>query len=301
MNKGNFLTLVSAVIFAVGVVVALLPLTARCGNTVDTTRAIADYAGSLAELDSQQCEELLKEAQQYNYDLSTRAVNYILPDSIREIYDNQLNISGDGVMGYIKIPAIDVTLPICHGTDEAVLSTSVGHLEWTSLPVGGRGTHSVLSGHNGLRSAELLRDLEVLEEGDIFYLRVLDQVLAYEVDNIVVVEPSETEALMIDEKRDYCTLMTCTPYGTNTHRLLVRGKRIELPDYAPSMHVVADATEVEQSTTAFFIAVPLLFILMIAVVILYLSINESDLKSRKITPSDLRLLSFGGKSERKKK
>ncbi len=276
MNKGKALTLISVIVFAVGAVVALLPLAARFGNTVESTRAVTMYSNSVAELDSEQCSEMLKAVQQYNYDLSLRGTNFVLPDGIREQYDNLLNLTDDGVMAYLDIPDINVTLPVCHGTDEKVLSTSIGHLEWSSLPVGGQSTHSVLSGHNGLRGAELLRDLEKLEKGDIFYLRVLEQTLAYKVDQIIVVKPDQVQELMVVENKDYCTLMTCTPYGRNTHRLLVRGQRTKLPDDAPNMHLTSDATQIEKSTIAFFIAVPLLFILVITAVVLYMSIGEGE-------------------------
>ena len=234
------------------------------------------YADSVDRLSSRQCTAMRSDAQQYNYELSQRGVNYVLPDSIRAQYDTLLNPAGDGIMGYLEIPRIDTELPILHGTDDDVLSTSIGHLEWSSLPVGGAGTHSVLSGHNGLRGAELLRDLDKLEKGDIFYLRVLDTTLAYKVDQILVVEPHQVQPLMAEENKDYCTLMTCTPYGRNTHRLLVRGERTEIPANAPSLRLTADATEIEKSTVAFFIAVPLLFILVITGFILYLTIGEGE-------------------------
>lgn len=276
MKKSRILTLISVIVFAAGVVVALLPLAARFGNTVESTRAITIYADSVDRLDAEQCTEMLKEAQQYNYDLSLRGVNFVLPDRIREQYNELLDPTRDGVMGYVEIPKIGVDLPIFHGTDEDVLSTSIGHLEWSSLPVGGQGTHSVLSGHNGLRGAQLLRDLNKLEKGDMFYIRVLEQTLAYKVDQILVVEPDRVQDLMIDENKDYCTLMTCTPYGRNTHRLLVRGQRAALPEDAPNMRLTADATEIEKSTVGFFITVPMLFILIITAAALYMSIGEGE-------------------------
>lgn len=278
MNKSKLLTLLSAVILAVGIIVALFPLTMRCGGTKEATRALAQYTDEMSVIDKETCTDMLKEANQYNEDLSMRAVNYVLPDFLREQYNNCLDPTGDGIMGYVEIPKIDVVLPIFHGTDEDVLSTSIGHLEWSSLPVGGLNTHSVLSGHNGLRGAELLRDLDTLENEDVFYIRVLDMTLAYEVDQIIVVEPDDTSALMIEKNRDYCTLMTCTPYGKNTHRLLVRGHRIEMPENAPSINITADATRIEKSTVAFVVAVPLIFILMIVGLIIYLFITDGRKK-----------------------
>lgn len=276
MNRGKLLTVITVIVFAVGAVIMLLPLAVQFAGTDDSARASAHYTESLTRLDEANFKEMLSNAHDYNYALSKRAVNFILPDDIRAEYDSLLDPGGEGVMGYVEIPDINVTLPIFHGTDEQSLSTSIGHLEWTSLPVGGRSTHCVLSGHNGLRGAALLRDLEKLDKGDIFYIRVLDQLLAYEVDQIKVVEPDQVEALFIEENRDYCTLMTCTPYGSNTHRLLVRGRRIEVPKGAPSILVTADATQVEEHTVAFLVAVPLLLVITVAAVILYMSIGEGD-------------------------
>ncbi|MBP3414093.1 MAG: class C sortase [Clostridia bacterium] len=276
MKKGKLLTFISVIVFAVGAVVMLLPLAVQCSGTGDSARASAHYAESLTEYDEANFEEMLADAHDYNDALSKRAANFVLPDDVRAEYDSLLDPAGEGVMGYVEIPDINVTLPIFHGTDEQSLSTSIGHLEWTSLPVGGKSTHCVLSGHNGLRSAALLRDLDKLKKGDIFYIRVLNQLLAYKVDKITVVEPDEVEALFIEENRDYCTLMTCTPYGSNTHRLLVRGARIDVPKDTPGSLVTSDATQVEQHTVAFLLAAPLLFLLALVSVILYMSIGEGD-------------------------
>ncbi len=276
MKTYKLLTLVSVIVFAVGAVVMLLPLAVQFAGTDDSALASSNYSQRLTELDSDGCDEMLAAAREYNEALASRAANFILPDDIKAEYDSLLDPAGEGVMGYVEIPDINVTLPIFHGTDEDALSTSIGHLEWTSLPVGGKNTHCVLSGHNGLRGAALLRDLDKLTEGDMFYLRVLDQLLAYKVDRITVIEPDQPEELFVVENRDYCTLMTCTPYGSNTHRLLVRGHRVEVPQGTPSVLVTADATQVEVHTVAFLAAVPLLFLLAIVSVILYMSIGEGD-------------------------
>ena len=164
-------------------------------------------------------------------------------------------------MGYIEIPSIDCSLPIYHGTQESVLQIAVGHIEWSSLPVGGAGTHCVVSGHRGLPRAKLFTSLDKLTEGDTFMLRVLDEVLTYEVDQILIVEPQETESLRIEEGKDYCTLVTCTPYGINTHRLLVRGHRIENRD--ESIRVTADAIQLEPMIVAPIVAIPMLLVLVI--------------------------------------
>jgi sortase A len=166
-------------------------------------------------------------------------------------------------MGYIEIPEIDVSLPIYHGTEDPVLQVAIGHLEWSSLPVGGESTHCVLSGHRGLPSAKLFTDLDKLREGDTFLLRVLDEILTYEVDQILIVEPQDTAALEIVEGEDYCTLVTCTPYGINTHRLLVRGHRIDNIEEVKTVRVTADAVQLEPMLVAPVVAVPMLLILLI--------------------------------------
>lgn len=172
-------------------------------------------------------------------------------------------MSGLGVMGYIEIPSIDCALPIYHGTEESVLQIAVGHLEWSSLPVGGESTHCVLSGHRGLPSAKLFTNLDKLQTGDIFMLRVLDNVLTYEVDQILIVKPQETGALRIEKGKDYCTLVTCTPYGINTHRLLVRGHRIDNIEEAKTVRVTADAIQIEPLLVAPVVAIPILLLLLI--------------------------------------
>jgi sortase A len=170
-------------------------------------------------------------------------------------------------MGYIEVPTIGITLPIYHGTDEAVLQIAVGHLEWTSLPVGGESSHCVVSGHRGLPSAKLFTDLDKLVVGDLFIFRVLDEILTYEVDQILIVEPHETEALLIQQGKDLCTLITCTPYGVNSHRLLVRGHRVENLEEAQTIRVTADAMQIEPVIVAPIVAIPMLLVLLIGVLI----------------------------------
>ena len=167
------------------------------------------------------------------------------------------------------IPDINCSLPIYHGTDEGILQVAVGHLPWSSLPVGGESTHCVISGHRGLPSAKLFTNLDQLSEGDIFMLRVLDEVLTYEVDQILIVEPDDVEALKVEKGKDYCTLVTCTPYGINTHRLLVRGHRVENPDDSVSVRVTADAMQIEPVLVAPVVAVPVLLLLLVWLLVKY--------------------------------
>ena len=182
-------------------------------------------------------------------------------------YQNLLNISGNGIMGYIEVPKIDIVYPLYHGTDEAVLQIAIGHLDWTSLPVGGEGSHCVVSGHRGLPSARLFTDLDQMEVGDTFLLRVLDEVLTYEVDQIKIVEPQVTEDLLIVEGQDLCTLITCTPYGINSHRMLVRGHRIATEEVKAVRRVTADAVQIEPVIVAPFVAAPMLLILLVALLL----------------------------------
>lgn len=263
-KKGNhFTTLMLVALLLAGLSLLLYPSFSNYWNSLHQTRAIAGYAENVAALDEDQYASYWRAAQAYNDTLLERVTGFALTDAQQEEYDSLLDISGLGIMGYIEIPEINCSLPIYHGTAESVLQIAVGHLEWSSLPVGGESTHSVLSGHRGLPSAKLFTHLDQLREGDIFMLRVLDEVLTYEVDQILIVEPQETSALTVVPGEDLCTLVTCTPYGINTHRLLVRGHRIENLEEARTVRVTADAIQIEPLLVAPFAALPLLLILLI--------------------------------------
>ena len=266
-KKGNFLNILLVLVFLVGLSLLLYPSVSDYWNSFHQTRAIATYSEEVANLENEQYDELWAAAQQYNRSLTERGNAYVLSEEQKEAYEELLDVSGLGVMGYIEIPEIDVSLPVYHGTEESVLQIAVGHLEWSSLPVGGESTHCVLSGHRGLPSAKLFTNLDKLTEGDIFLLRVLDEVLTYEVDQTLIVEPQETGALRIEEGKDYCTLVTCTPYGINTHRLLVRGHRIENQANAASIRVTADAMQIEPVIVAPIVAAPILLLLMLWVLL----------------------------------
>jgi len=187
---------------------------------------------------------------------------YALDERQREQYDKLLSIDGNPIMGYIDIPTIGVYLPIYHGTGEAALQVAIGHLEWTSLPTGGENTHCAVSGHRGLPSARLLTDLDQLVVGDYFVVNVLDKMFTYEVDQIRIVLPHEVEDLTIQEGKDLCTLVTCTPYGVNSHRLLVRGHRVENAAQTRLVRVTADAFIIEKLVVAPFVLVPILMIML---------------------------------------
>ena len=263
-KKGNHLiTILLVLIFLLGLSLLLYPAVSDYWNSKHQTRAIAVYSEEVSGLDEDQYQALWEAAAAYNASLLERNNAYLLTEKQKAAYEQLLNVSGLGIMGYIEIPSIDCSLPIYHGTEESVLQIAIGHLEWTSLPVGGESTHCVLSGHRGLPSAKLFTNLDKLQEGDVFLLRVLDEVLTYEVDQILIVEPQETGALRIVEGEDLCTLVTCTPYGINTHRLLVRGHRIENAPEARLVRVTADAVQIEPLLVAPIVALPMLLLLLI--------------------------------------
>lgn len=266
-KTSNFITVLLVLILLVGLSLLLYPSVSDYWNSFHQSKAITEYAERVASLDEDQYAEIWDAAADYNASLLDLTNSYLLSDAQEETYKQLLNVSGDGVMGYIEIPSIQCSLPIYHGTAESVLQTAVGHLEWTSLPVGGESTHCVLSGHRGLPSAKLFTNLDKLEVGDVFMLRVLDEVLTYEVDQILIVEPQETAELQIVEGQDYCTLVTCTPYGINTHRLLVRGHRIDNIPEAKVVHVTADAVQIEPMIVAPIVAIPMLLVLFVALMI----------------------------------
>ena len=245
----------------------LYPSVSDYWNSFHQSKAITQYAEQVADLNKDQYAEIWDAAADYNVSLLGRANSFLLSDDQKKAYKQLLNVSGDGIMGYIEITGIQCSLPIYHGTEESALQVAVGHLEWTSLPVGGGSTHCVLSGHRGLPSAKLFTNLDKLVIGDVFMLRILDEVLTYEVDQILIVEPQETAALKIVEGQDYCTLVTCTPYGINTHRLLVRGHRIDNIPEAKAVHVTADAMQIEPMLVAPIVAIPILLVLFVALMI----------------------------------
>ena len=260
--KKHLSTIILVIVFVIGLCLLLYPTFSDYWNSFHQSRAIANYATEVADIDDEEYETIWKEAVAYNETLPQRSYRWKLSEEEEQEYEGLLNIGGNGMMGYIEIPKIKVSLPIYHGTDEAVLQIAIGHIEGSSLPVGGESTHCVLSGHRGLPSAKLFSNLDQLEEGDTFIIRVLDEMLTYEVDQIRIVEPDELSDLEIVQGQDLCTLVTCTPYGVNTHRLLVRGHRVANQD-TDSVRVTADAIQIEPIMVAPVVAAPMLLILLI--------------------------------------
>lgn len=265
--KKHFSTIILIFVFLIGLSLLLYPSLSNYWNSFHASRAVASYSEEVANLDEEEYRKMLEAAKEYNQELFGRGNRYTLSEEQEKEYNSLLNIGGTGIMGYIEIESLGVSLPIYHGTDEAVLQIGVGHLDWTSLPVGGEGTHCVISGHRGLPSAKLFTNLDQMSVGDTFVLRVLDEVLTYEVDQIRIVEPKDTEDLQIEQGKDLCTLVTCTPYGINTHRLLVRGHRVENAIASKLAHVTSDAVQIEPLIIASIIAVPLLLLLLMKLLI----------------------------------
>ena len=264
--KKKLPTILLVFVFLTGVALILYPTFADWWNSFHQSRAVASYMDSVSALDTEQYEEILAEADAYNQKLAETGILWTLDEEQEKEYNNQLNVNDSGIMGYIDIPKINITLPIYHGIDEAVRQVAIGHIAGSSLPVGGENTHCIVSGHRGLPSARLFTDLDKLVDGDTFTMTVLNRTVTYQVDQIRIVEPTDLSDLLIEEGKDYCTLVTCTPYGINTHRMLVRGHRVaNAQGDAP---VIADAMQIETIYIAPFLAVPILILLVIGMFIL---------------------------------
>ena len=264
--RKNLSTIILILIFLVGLSVMLYPSVSDAVNRKHQSRAVAGYAEEVEQLSDADYQTYFDAADAYNRQLNTTHNAFYKPDLVSG-YAQTLDISGTGIMGYITIPKISVELPIYHGTDEGVLQVAAGHLEGSSLPVGGAGTHAVISAHRGLPSAKLFTNLDELEVGDRFTITVLNRVLTYEVDQISIVLPTETDQLLPTEGMDYVTLMTCTPYGINTHRLLVRGKRVETTESQKHIRVAADAFRIEPIIVAPILAIPMLLAALVGVLV----------------------------------
>ena len=262
-KKGSLSTVLLVILILVGMSFLLYPTVANWYNQTHQTRVIDSYKKAVEKISPEDYEKIRSEAEEYNRNIRNRKNVYFQPEEELKQYYSILDIDGDGVMGYIEIPKLEVSLPIYHGVEEKILQVAVGHLEWTALPVGGEGTHCVLSGHRGLPSARLFTDLDDMKAGDYFLLHILDDTLTYEVDQILTVLPEETEPLLPIEGEDLCTLVTCTPYGINTHRLLVRGHRTETKYDREKLEVSSEAILTDTKTVAVFIAVPILLLLFV--------------------------------------
>ncbi len=261
--KKNLPNIILAVFFIVGLCVFLYPSVSDFVNKWAQDREVSQYESIVSELSDDVYRDLISEAQEYNSTLVGHNIVENQENLNEEEYNNLLSVDGSNIIGYLKIQKIDVRLPIYHSTDQSILQLGIGHMEGTSLPVPGETVHTVLSGHTGLPSSKLLTDLVDLEVGDTFDIVVLNQIYTYEVDQILVVEPDETDALELVDGQQYATIVTCTPYGVNTHRLLVRGKLIE---NVINTDVTSEAVVIDSTIIIPIIAIPLMIILFIIMI-----------------------------------
>lgn len=263
-------------IFFVGLSVLLYPTISDFWNEKRQSQAIINYDDLIVDLTPEDYTELFSKADTYNQKVRNMQFPFLNHNNIADEYNGTLDVNGDGMMGYITIEKIKVQLPIYHGTSDKVLNSAVGHVEGSSIPVGGVSTHAVLSAHRGLPSAKLFTNLDKLEAGDIFTIRILDRTITYQVDQVLIVLPHETDPLNIVAGEDLCTLITCTPYGINTHRMLVRGRRIENIEPERVVNVITEAYQIDPLIVTPAVAAPMLGILLI-----YLISKSTTPKKRK--------------------
>ena len=263
--RRNLLTVVMAAGMMVGVFLLIYPSVANYWNSFHQTQAIASYSESVSNMSKEDYSKVLDSAREYNKKLAETGMRWNMTETQRAEYEKGLTIEGTGVIAFVSMPKFHIKCPIYHGTDEVILQIAVGHLEASSLPVGGESTHCLISGHRGLPSARLFTDIAKMKEGDVWTIRVLNETLTYECDQIRTVLPDDLSELQIEEGKDLCTLITCTPYGINTHRLLVRGHRI--PNVDGAANLTADGIQIEPKYIAPFVAAPILLILLIILMI----------------------------------
>lgn len=257
-------TIFVVIVLLVGVGFLAYPTVSDWWNSFHQSRAISNYIEAVNDLSPEEYERIWTDAEAYNKSLLGRIQTFELSPEEQAYYESQLNVSGLGIMSYLEVPSINVKLPVYHGVSEGVLQVAIGHIQGSSLPVGGESTHCVVSGHRGLPSAKLLTDLDRVSEGDVFMFHTLNETLTYEVDQIRIVEPSDTQDLMIVPGEDLATLVTCTPYGINSHRILVRGHRV--PTVA-SDRVVAEAEQVSPVVVAAAVGIPVMFVVLVIALI----------------------------------
>ena len=260
-------TIVMVAFLLLGMAIIAYPTFSDWWNSYHQSRAIASYVQAVEKISQEEKDAMIAEAVAYNERLLQKPDRYKMSDADRAEYERTLNPTGDGVMGYIQINSIGVNLPIYHGVEEKVLQVAIGHIEGTSLPVGGPATHTAVSGHRGLPSAKLFTDLDRMVEGDTFTMTVLDQTVTYEVDQIRIVDPTDMSDLNIQQGDDFATLITCTPYGINTHRLLVRGHRID--NIAGTIVIPAEAIQIPNYIAVPAAAIPMLFAYLVGSLIYY--------------------------------
>ena len=287
-KRASLPTWLLVMVLFTGLGIMAYPTISNWWNTIHASHAITTYSNAVSTSDQEKLSRMLEEAHAYNSRLMNKENPYLMTDEDLEEYNALLDLSGTGIMGYIGIPSIGVEYPIYHGVDDAVLQTAIGHIEWSSLPVGGESTHAAVSGHRGMPGAKLFSDLDKMKEGDSFTITVLNQTIRYKVDQIRIVEPDDVSELEVVPGKDYCTLTTCTPYAINTHRLLIRGRRIT--EEAGELTVPAEALRVPNAITIPAVSIPLLLLFLGATVLVYRfrkpRIREEDLRRILEDPED---------------
>jgi len=284
--KEKLIIFLFILMIVVGLGIILFPLISNQVNEIHYQEVIGTYDDTVTQKTEIENDQMLIKAREYNSSLSSTKIVDVFQNPVQtnsSEYLSILNVDDNGMMGYISIPKIDVRIPIYHGTSSDILQKGVGHLEGSSLPVGGESTHAILSAHRGLPSSRLFTDLDQLKEGDIFYIYVLDEVLAYRVDQVLVTEPSETEALKIVDGKDYITLVTCTPYAVNTHRLLVRGERIEYNKQVEEQTV----EDRSLSTADIILYVSLVIAILLIVITIIAIVRYKQNKNRQAQTNDV--------------
>ena len=276
--------LIFAAVFLVGLGIFLYPSVSNYINTKNQSRAVNNYEELMSTFTEEDYTNLWNAAKEYNEKILSRGMNFNLSDEELAEYHSVLDPTGTGVMGHIEIEKLGVDLPVYHDVTESVLQVGIGHIPGSSLPAGTTGSHAILSGHRGLPSAKLFSELDQMIEGDTFLLHIMNQTFAYQVDNIQIVLPEETQGLTIYPDQDYVTLVTCTPYGVNTHRMLVRGRRVDYNEET-RLIVPADATKFNNLVVAPFIAGPIILVLFIWFVV---STSDRGKKKKSATVDDLR-------------
>lgn len=272
--KKHLSTILLLLVFILGLAILLYPSISDYWNSMVQSKAIVDYESAIANMTQEDYSAYFEAADAYNAAVAELEFPLMYYDTLDERedlekYEDILNVDGNGIFGYINIDKIGVQLPIYHGTEANVLNVAVGHLQGSSVPSGGESTHIVLSAHRGLPSAKLFTDLDELEVGDAFTITVLDRVLTYQVHDIEIVLPNEVDSLYVQEGEDLCTLVTCTPYGINTHRLLVHAHRVETVEEKAEIFVPADAYLVDTLIVTPIVAIPMLLALLVYLLIKY--------------------------------
>lgn len=280
MNKRN--TIIMIVLFFIGLLTLFYPTLSNYYNEKMGSKTIYNYENLLNSYDIGKFKQIKKDAINYNKKLSKLKEPLLDYDNLKN-YNKVLNVNNEGMIGYLSIDKIRVEIPIYHGTSNEILNSFVGHIEGTSLPIGGKGTHSVLSAHRGLPSAKLFSDLDRLELGDTFKITVLDEVLTYEVDKISIVKPNNSKELKIDKNNDYVTLLTCTPYGINTHRLLVRGKRVD--NNINKVYITTEGFKLNKLIVIPILTLPIIILLILIIIIKPVKKNNEDIYSKYLYPN----------------